>query len=130
MNQELKDKKMFSLKRLLKSFKYAFNGIKEALSTEQNLVIHMSVLVIVIILSILFKITKMEFLIIILVSGMVISLEMVNTAIENTVDISKKYSKEAKIAKDCGSGAVLISAITSIIIGLIIFIPKIILIIK
>lgn len=126
MKPELIDKKMFSFKRLIKSFKYAINGIKNSILTEQNLVIHMFFLVFVIIFSIIFKISKLEFLIIILVSGLVISLELVNTAIENTVDINKKISKEAMLAKDCASGAVLIGAITAIIIGLIIFLPRII----
>lgn len=118
------DKKMFSLKRLIKSFKYAINGIKAAVFREQNLVIHMFFLVITIIFSIIFKISHMEFLMIILVSGLVIALELVNTAIENTVDITNKYSEYAKLAKDSASGAVLIAAITAVIIGLIIFIPK------
>lgn len=126
MKQELKDKKMFSLKRLLNSFKYAGAGIKTSVIEEQNLVIHMSFLVIVIIFSIIFKISHMEFLIIILVSGVVIALELVNTAIENAVDINKKVSIEAKKAKDAASGAVLVGAITAVIIGIIIFLPKII----
>ena len=83
-------------------------------------------LVLVIICSIVLKISHFEFLIIILVSGLVISLELVNTAIENAVDINGKISKEANLAKDAGSGAVLIAAITAIIVGLIIFVPKII----
>ena len=126
MKPGLQDKKMFSLKRLIKSFKYAINGIKSSLLTEQNLVIHMFFLVIVIIFSIIFKISKLEFLIIILVSGLVISLELVNTAIENTVDINKKISREAMLAKDSASGAVLVAAITAVIIGLIVFLPRII----
>ena len=112
------------------SFKYAFTGIKTSVLEEQNLVIHMAFLVLVIIFSIIFKITHIEFLIIILVSGMVIGLELVNTAIENTVDINPKISNEAKKAKDAASGAVLIGAITAVIIGLIIFIPRIINIFK
>jgi len=126
MKLVLQDKKMFSFKRLIKSFKYAFTGIKTSILREQNLVIHMFFLVIAIICSIIFKISRFEFLIIILVSGMVIALELVNTAIENTVDINKKYSIEAKMAKDAASGAVLIAAITSVVIGLIIFLPRII----
>jgi len=126
MKQELKDKKMFSVKRLINSFKYAGEGIKTSVLREQNLVIHMFFLVMVLIFSIVFKISRYEFLIVIVVSGLVISLEMVNTAIENTVDISKKYSIEAKRAKDAASGAVLVSAIIAIIVGLTIFLPKII----
>ena len=126
MKSELPNKKMFSFKRLRKSFVYAKSGIKASLKREQNLNIHMLFLVLVIICSIVLKISHFEFLIIILVSGLVISLELVNTAIENAVDINGKISKEAKLAKDAGSGAVLIAAITAIIVGLIIFVPKII----
>ena len=126
MKSKLPNKKMFSFKRLRKSFVYAGSGIKASLKREQNLNIHMLFLVLVIICSIVLKISHFEFLIIILVSGLVISLELVNTAIENAVDINGKISKEAKLAKDAGSGAVLIAAITAIIVGLIIFVPKII----
>jgi len=125
MKPELKDKKMFSFKRLINSFKYAIEGIKTSVSREQNLVIHMFFLVMALIFSIIFKVTKYEFLAVIIVSGLVISLEMINTAIENTVDINKKYSIEAKCAKDAASGAVLVSAIAAIIVGLTIFLPKI-----
>lgn len=126
MKQELKDKKMFSMKRLINSFKYASEGIKTSILREQNLVIHIFFLVMVLILSIIFKVNKYEFLAIIIVSALVISLEMVNTAIENTVDINKKYSLEAKRAKDAASGAVLVSAIIAILVGITIFWPKII----
>ena len=126
MKPESVDKKMYSFKRLIKSFSYAITGIKDALKREQNLNIHFLVFVLVILLSIYFKVSHMEILIIILVSGLVISLEMVNTAIENTVDNQNKYSKEAKMAKDCASGAVLVAAITAIIIGIYIFLPRII----
>ena len=126
MKPESVDKKMYSFKRLIKSFGYAITGIKDALKREQNLNIHFLVFVLVILLSIYFKVSHMEILIIILVSGLVISLEMVNTAIENTVDNQNKYSKEAKMAKDCASGAVLVAAITAIIIGIYIFLPRII----
>ena len=126
MKSKLPNKKMFSFTRLRKSFVYAKSGIKASLKREQNLNIHMLFFVFAIICSIVLKISHLEFLIIILVSGLVISLELVNTAIENAVDINAKISKEAKLAKDAGSGAVLIAAITAIIVGLIIFVPKII----
>ncbi len=126
MKPESQDKKMYSFKRLRKSFGYALEGIKAALKREQNLNIHFLAFLVVIICSIIFKISHVEILIILLVSGLVISLEMVNTAIENTVDIQNKVSKEAKMAKDCASGAVLVAAVLAIIIGLYIFIPRII----
>lgn len=112
-------------KNILKSFKYAFEGILEGLKTERNMKIHFSIMILVIIFGIMLKISKAEWIICIILFGLVISLELVNTAIENTVDliIQEKHPK-AKLVKDAAAGAVLISAISSAIIGLIIFIPK------
>lgn len=117
--------KMNKEKNILKSFKYAFEGILEGLKTERNMKIHFSIMILVIIFGIMLKISKSEWIICIILFGLVISLELVNTAIENTVDliIQEKHPK-AKLAKDAAAGAVLISAISSAIIGLIIFIPK------
>lgn len=117
--------KMNKEKNILKSFKYAFEGILEGLKTERNMKIHFSIMILVIIFGIVLKISKAEWIICIILFGLVISLELVNTAIENTVDliIQEKHPK-AKLAKDAAAGAVLISAISSAIIGLIIFIPK------
>ena len=119
---------MKNKKRLINSFKYAFTGIKTAFKTEQNMKIHLIILILVIIFGIILKISKAEWIICIILIGFVISLELINTAIENTVDlITIENNPKAKIAKDTAAGAVLISAITAAIIGLIIFIPKIIL---
>lgn len=114
------------MKKILKSFKYAFEGIKTGIKEEQNIKIHITIMVLVIIFGILFKISKAEWIICIILFSLVISMELINTAIENTVDlITKEKNEQAKIAKDVAAGAVLISAIASAIIGLIIFIPKI-----
>ena len=116
----MKDKK-----RILNSFKYAIEGIKTALKTEKNLKIHIAIMILVIIAAIILKISIIEWIICIILFGFVVSLELVNTAIETTVDlITLEKNPKAKIAKDVSAGAVLISAITSAIIGLIIFIPK------
>lgn len=113
-------------KRLVKSFKYAIQGIITGIKQEQNMKIHITIMILVIIFGILLKISKMEWIICIIQFGFVISLELVNTAIESTVDlITLKKHPQAKIAKDVAAGSVLIAAITSAIIGLIIFIPKI-----
>ena len=83
-------------------------------------------MILVIILGIVLKISRIEWIICIILFGFVISLELVNTAIETTVDlITQEKNPKAKIAKDVSAGAVLIDAITSAIIGLIIFVPKI-----
>lgn len=112
-------------KRLINSFKYAFEGIQEAWKTEQNLKIHFMIMFLVIIAGIVLKISAIEWIICLVLFGLVISLELVNTAIETTVDIAMpEINEKAKFAKDIAAGAVLFSAIISAIIGLIIFVPK------
>lgn len=113
-------------KKLINSFKYAFSGIFLSFKTERNMKIHFLVMFLVIVMGLLFKISTFEWIICILLFGLVISLELINTAIEKTVDLAMpKINENAKIAKDVSAGAVLISAICSAIIGLLIFIPKI-----
>lgn len=114
------------MKKLINSFKYAFEGINTALKEEKNMKIHIIIMILVIILGIVLKISRIEWIICIILFGFVISLELVNTAIESTVDIiTQEKNPKAKIAKDVAAGAVLISSITAAIIGLIIFVPKI-----
>ena len=118
-------------KKLINSFKYAFIGIFSALKTERNLKIHISIATQVIIFGIIFKISKIEWLICLICIMTVISSELINTAIETTVDIAMPNKNElAKRAKDTGAASVLVLAITSAIIGLIIFVPKIIILFK
>ena len=113
-------------KKLRNSFKYAFQGIQEAWKTEQNLKIHFMIMALVIIAGFIFKISLMEWMVCLLLFAIVISLELINTAIETTVDIAMpEINEKAKYAKDIAAGAVLFSAMISIIIGLIIFLPKI-----
>lgn len=117
------------MKKLLKSFKYAFEGIFTGIKEEQNMKVHITIMILVIISGIMLKISKIEWIICIILFGLVISMELINTAIENTVDlITKEKNEKAKIAKDVAAGAVLVSAIASAIIGLIMFVPKILLI--
>lgn len=114
------------MKKLIKSFKYAFEGILTGIKEEQNMKIHIIIMILVIIFGIMLKINTTEWIICILLFGLVISMELMNTAIENTVNlITKEKNQQAKIAKDVAAGAVLASAIVSAIIGLMIFVPKI-----
>ena len=114
------------MKKLIKSFKYAFEGIFKVIKEEQNMKIHIAIMILVIIFGILFKISKIEWIICIALFGLVISMELINTAIENTVDlITKEKNEQAKIAKDVAAGAVLVSTIAAATIGLMIFVPKI-----
>lgn len=113
-------------KKLRNSFKYAFEGVTEAWKTEQNLKIHFVIMALVIVAGFIFKISLIEWIVCLLLFAIVISLELINTAIETTVDIAMpEINEKAKYAKDIAAGAVLFSAIISVIVGLIIFSPKI-----
>ncbi len=115
-----------SNKNMINSFKYAFNGIYLALKKEKNMKIHFIIMLLVIIAGIIFKISAYEWIMCITQFGIVISLELLNTAIETTVDIAMpEINEKAKIAKDVAAGAVLVAAISAVIVGLIIFVPKI-----
>ena len=106
------------------SFKYAFAGMVAALKEEPNLKFHFLAGVMVIITSLIFHISRAEWMVIIFLIGFVISVELTNTAIEAVVDeFTDKEHPGAKLAKDISAGAVLVSALTSAVIGIIIFLP-------
>lgn len=108
------------------SFRYAFSGIVAALKEEPNLKFHFVAGLLVIILSALLNISRQDWLIIIFLIGFVISVELTNTAIEAVVDaFTEKGHPGAKLAKDISAGAVLIAAVTSALIGIMIFLPYI-----
>lgn len=112
--------------KLYKSFYYAICGVLSGFKMERNMKIHVIVMLFVIIFGFLLSISLTEWLICLILFALVISLELVNTAIENTVDlITEEKCEKAKIAKDTMAAAVLVASICSIIVGLIIFIPKI-----
>lgn len=120
-------KKVLSIKRLRKSFGYAFKGIDDVIEHEPNMKIHVVVAILVIIMAFILKVSIIEWIILVLLIGAVLAAETINTTIENLVDMyTKEYDEKAKIVKDTAAGTVLILAITSAIIGLIIFVPKII----
>lgn len=115
------------MKKLFNSFKYAFQGIFTSFKEEQNMKIHFLIIAIVIIFGFFLKISLLEWIICVFLFGFVISAELFNTAIEKTVDLAMpKIDPRAKIAKDVSAGAVLAKAISAAVIGLIIFLPKII----
>lgn len=114
-----------NIKKLLKSFKYAFTGIKDGIKSEQNMKIHFLIMIAVIIAGIIFKISKFEWIICVILFGLVIASELFNTAIENTVDlITKERNEKARLIKDVSAGAVLVISISSAVSGFIIFLPK------
>ena len=114
-------------KKLINSFKYAFQGIITSFKTERNMKIHVFIMLLVIIFGFVVNLNPVEWMIIITMIVIVISAELFNTSIETVVDmISPEKNEKAKVAKDVAAGAVLVLAIGSVIIGFIIFLPKII----
>ena len=118
---------METSRRRILFFKYAFTGILTALKEEPNLKFHLFAGLLAVIASILLRISKEDWFIIIFLIGFVISLELTNTAIEAMVDaFTDEEHPRAKFAKDIAAGAVLVSAITSAAVGIIIFLPYLI----
>ena len=114
------------MKKRIKSFGYAGRGIGLVFSTEANMKIHLAVAVLVVMLGFYFQISLNEWIVCLLCFGFVLTAEMINTAIENIIDlVSPKQHELARNGKDIAAGAVLISAIVSAIVGLIIFLPKV-----
>lgn len=114
-------------KRLTNSFKYAFEGILQAYVGEQNLKIHTVIAILVIIFGFILKISYTEWLVCLVLIGLVLMAEFFNTSIEYLVDLaSPEIHPLAKATKDTASAGVLMMAIISAIIGLIIFVPKLI----
>ncbi len=112
-------------KSIFASFGHALDGIKASFTTEYHMIIHGYVAVCVIIAGALFQISYIEWLICLILIGMVIALELVNTAIEAVTNmITTDNNFYAKTAKDVSAGAVLVMSIISALIGLIIFLPK------
>lgn len=113
------------MRRLIKSFGFAFSGIAYAFGTQLNFKIHCLALLLVAAFGWYLKIALQEWLWITGVSGLVIIAELFNTALEVLVDlVSPGYHEKAKIVKDVSAAAVLIAALTAILVALIIFIPK------
>ena len=114
------------LKKRLASFKYAFAGIRNLFKTEPNAIIHLIAAILAIALGFFLSISKTEWCFVIFAIVLVFSAEAFNTAIEHLTNlVSPKYNELAGKAKDTAAAAVLIVAIGSAIVGLIIFLPKI-----
>lgn len=117
---------MINFKKLFISFSYAIEGVKYALSHDQNLRIHFYVAALVIVASIFFKVNAFEMGILGVVILLVICTEMINSAIEQMVNlIINEHRKEAQIAKDVAAGMVLIATLGSVIVGILVFVPHV-----
>lgn len=118
--------KSFGFKRIIASIKNSFNGLKQAYKNEQSVYLHLIYTIILLLFSFILKISLTEWLIIISIIGLTLVVELLNTAIESTVDlVTQDFHPLAKVAKDTASAAEFVLAITGTVIALIIFIPKI-----
>ncbi len=113
-------------RNLQESFSHATNGIIQAFKTENNIKRHTLAGVLAILFGVYFHVTVTEWLVIVIVIGFVIVAELLNTAIEYTVDMvcGNTYNELAKYSKDIAAGATLVAAICASIAGAIIFLPK------
>lgn len=119
-------KEKFSFKKRIKSFAYAFNGLWILIRDEHNARIHLFIAILTIFAGFYFSISYIEWLILLLTIGFVFVAEFFNSAIEALADkISEEEDPNIKKSKDLAAGGVLFAAIISVIVGLIIFGPKI-----
>ena len=117
----------FSWRGRLKSFVYAYEGLTWFFRREHNAWIHAFITLAVLLASLIFKISKLEFIAVLIAIALVLVAEMCNTAIEKIMDhLSPAQNPAVKAIKDIAAAAVLLAAIIAAIIGLLIFIPKIV----
>lgn len=122
MSLKSKDKRTFK-----GSVKNCLDGISYVTKSEKNFKREIALGIIALTLSYILKIDKIEFIIVLTMICLVLTAEIINTAIERAVDlVTKEYHELARIAKDVSAGSVLVTSIFALIIGIIIFIPKII----
>ena len=117
----------FSWKRRMRSFRYAFNGIRLLVGGEANARIHCVAAACAVTAGICLDISRLEWIAVTFAIGMVLAAEAVNSAIEALADrVSPEYDEAIKRTKDLAAGAVLLLAIAAAVVGLIIFLPKLV----
>ncbi len=115
------------MQKFLRSFRYALRGIWYAFRHEHNLQVEVVFAVLVFLLAFLFRLSPTEKAILFITVSIVLALELLNTAVERLVDMTKpRVHPYAKVVKDITAGAVLLSALFSVLVGLILFLPRVI----
>ncbi|MEA1963297.1 MAG: diacylglycerol kinase family protein, partial [Patescibacteria group bacterium] len=118
---------MINFKRLIKSFKYAFKGLRKTFKEEQNLKIQAIAACAVLVFAVYFNITRTEWMFLIFVIGLVILMEIANSAVERVTDVLKpRIHDYVKEIKDITAAGVMVASFIALIIGAIIFLPYII----
>lgn len=117
----------FSVRSRLESFRFAFEGLSALFRTEHNSRIHLIAAILAILAGIIFRIDTVEWCVIILAIGLVFITELINSSIELLCDVAEsKWNEKIKASKDMAAAAVLIAAIISVAAGIIIFLPRLI----
>lgn len=118
-------------RRFLNSWKFSIQGLTYAYKYEQSMLIHFVATISAVILGMLLRISAMEWLLIFLSLGVVLAMELINTAIEAVVDmVTLEIHPLAKIAKDCGSAATFVVSILTAVVSLAIYVPRFIELVK
>lgn len=124
--KKIEGEKYYKTKRLFKKFKYAFHGIVHAIMGDTSFVTHMSAAIFICILCFVFRLTTTEIMFVLSAIFFVLIAELINTAIEESINLfTTEIKRGAMIAKDSAAGAVLLATIYSVLIGIIIFGPRI-----
>lgn len=109
-----------------RSFGYAISGLVHVLKNEKNFRVHSLFILIVILLGSYFGLSRLEWILLALAIGLVLSSEMLNSVIEELIDhLIKEHHEGVRVIKDVSAGAVLVSAMISLVVGLLIFLPRI-----
>lgn len=112
------------LRALIRSFNLADEGIVYTIHTQRNMKIHVTLTLLVLLLALLLNIDNNDTLYLLLIIGIILFAELINTAIENTVDlVTSDFAPRAKLAKDTAAGAVLMMSLIAVLIGVMIFLP-------
>ena len=123
----MRQKEKFSIKKRLRSFRYAFAGLGVLFREEHNSWIHAVAASLTVIGGVVFRIRPWEWIAVIIVIGMVFAAEIINSALERTADFVKEERDDRKRdIKDLGAAAVLVCAFAAAFVGIIVFLPKII----
>jgi diacylglycerol kinase (ATP) len=107
---------------IFESFNYAFEGVIHVLRTQRNLRIHFAIAVAVLVAAVIVGVTRFELIALLLAIAFVLIAEMINTAVEHTIDVATtSFDPMAKLAKDIAAGAVLIASVNAVAIGYLVF---------
>ena len=126
LEEDLK-KRNVTPKGILQTIKNSLNGFKSYAKEGKSIIIYIVGVIFEILMGFVYNINGLEWILIICILGIILSVELINTAIENTCDaITQEYNPFIKIAKDCGSAATFVIFAVAVILNIIIFLPKII----